>query len=69
MQKTKSKAQVMFADLGLELSTAVNIFLRKMLYEGRIPFSITREIPNKTALEAMEGICSILPKSTRSMTV
>ena len=52
--ETKAKAQVMLADLGLDLSTAVNIFLRQMLYEGGIPFSITREVPNKLTLEAMK---------------
>ena len=51
--ETKAKAQVMLADLGMDLSTAVNVFLRQMLYEGKIPFSITREAPNKITLEAM----------------
>ena len=51
---TKSKAQVMLADLGLDLSTAVNIFLKQMLYEGGIPFAITREVPNKITLAAMK---------------
>ncbi|MBQ2272466.1 MAG: type II toxin-antitoxin system RelB/DinJ family antitoxin, partial [Clostridia bacterium] len=37
-----------------DLSTAVNIFLKQMLYEGGIPFSITREIPNRNTLEAMK---------------
>jgi len=52
--ETKAKAQVMLADLGLDLSTAVNIFLKQMLYEGGIPFAITREVPNKVTLEAMK---------------
>ena len=52
--ETKAKAQAMLADLGLDLSTAVNIFLKQMLYEGGIPFSITREVPNKLTLEAMK---------------
>lgn len=52
--ETKAKAQAMLADLGLDLSTAVNIFLKQMLYEGGIPFSITREIPNRITLEAMK---------------
>ena len=47
--ETKAKAQEMLADLGLDLSTAVNIFLKQMLFEGGIPFSITREPPNKNA--------------------
>ena len=50
----KAKAQAMLTDLGMDLSTAVNIFLRQMLYEGGIPFSITREVPNKVTLEAMK---------------
>ena len=53
--ETKAKAQVMLAELGMDLSTAVNIFLRQMLYEGGIPFSITREVPNKVTLTAMEA--------------
>lgn len=52
--ETKAKAQAMLADLGMDLSTAVNIFLRQMLYEGGIPFAITREVPNKVTLEAMK---------------
>ncbi len=52
--ETKAKAQAMLADLGMDLSTAVNIFLKQMLYEGGIPFSITREIPNKVTLKAMK---------------
>ena len=52
--ETKAKAQVMLADLGMDLSTAVNIFLRQMLYDGGIPFSITREVPNKITFEAMK---------------
>lgn len=52
--ETKAKAQVLLADLGMDLSTAVNIFLKQMLYEGGIPFSVTREVPNKITLEAMK---------------
>ena len=32
--ETKAKAQVLLADFGMDLSTAVNIFLRQMIYEG-----------------------------------
>ncbi|MBQ8248415.1 MAG: type II toxin-antitoxin system RelB/DinJ family antitoxin [Clostridia bacterium] len=58
--ETKAKAQIMLADLGLDLSTAVNIFLKQMLYEGGIPFSITRDVPNQTTLEAMKEAKEIL---------
>ena len=52
--ETKAKAQVLLADFGMDLSTAVNIFLKQMIYEGSFPFSITRDNPNKLTLDAMK---------------
>ena len=52
--ETKAKAQVLLADFGMDLSTAVNIFLKQMIYEGAFPFAITRDVPNKVTLEAMK---------------
>ncbi len=51
--ETKAKAQTLLADFGMDLSTAVNIFLKQMIYEGSFPFAITREMPNKLTLDAM----------------
>ncbi len=51
---TKAKAQVLLSDFGMDLSTAVNIFLKQMIYEGSFPFAITREVPNKITLAAMQ---------------
>ncbi|MGM9665900.1 MAG: type II toxin-antitoxin system RelB/DinJ family antitoxin, partial [Eubacteriales bacterium] len=51
--ETKAKAQTLLADFGMDLSTAVNIFLKQMIYEGSFPFAITREMPNKMTLDAM----------------
>ena len=51
---TKAKAQTLLADFGMDLSTAVNIFLKHMIYEGSFPFAITREMPNKLTLDAMK---------------
>ena len=49
----KPKAQAMLAEFGLDLSTAVNMFLRQMLREEAIPFEIRKEIPNAMTLAAM----------------
>ena len=38
----KAQAQALFADFGLDLSTAINIFLRQSIRENCIPFSIQR---------------------------
>lgn len=49
--ETKAKAQELLADLGLDLSTAVNIFLRQMIRENALPFTIRRDAPAQTAKE------------------
>lgn len=53
--ETKKQAQELLADLGLDLSTAVNIFLRQMIRENAIPFTISRDVPNKETLAAIEN--------------
>lgn len=50
----KDSARALFGELGLDLSTAVNIFLRQSVYEHAIPFSIHREIPNPETVAALE---------------
>lgn len=49
----KSRADALFADLGMNLSTAFNIFVRQALRERRIPFEITLNEPSKETLAAM----------------
>ena len=50
----KAKAQALFADFGLDLSTAINIFLRQSIRENSIPFTIQREVPNADTIAAMK---------------
>ena len=38
----KSKVQALYAELGLDLSTAVNMFFRQCLDENGIPFEVSR---------------------------
>ncbi len=49
----KARAQELFADFGMDLSTAINVFLRQALYERGFPFSISRNIPNADTVAAM----------------
>ena len=53
---TKKEAQALLADFGMDLSTAVNVFLKQMVYEGAFPFSITREVPNEETKRAIENV-------------
>ena len=40
-------------ELGMNISTAFNIFIRQSLREGRIPFDISLNQPNKETMAAM----------------
>ncbi len=50
----KEEANILFSRLGLDMSSAVNIFLRQCLLRGGLPFSV--EVPkyNEETLAAME---------------
>ena len=39
----KEKAQSVLADLGLDMSTAINIFLNQIVYKQAIPFEISKQ--------------------------
>ena len=49
----KKQAQELFADLGLDLSTAINIYLKKAISEQGIPFNVTRETPHSVTAKAI----------------
>ena len=49
----KAQADELFAELGMNLSTAFNIFVRQSLREGGIPCEIRTDRPNKETIAAM----------------
>ena len=49
----KREADRLFADLGMNFSTAVNTFLRQAVREQGLPFRPTRDVPNAETLAAM----------------
>lgn len=50
----KKQAEQLFSELGLNMTTAFNIFLRQAVRQQRIPFDIALEIPNAETIAAME---------------
>lgn len=46
----KTQADALFSELGMNISTAFNIFVRQALREGRIPFDISLNQPNKETI-------------------
>lgn len=49
----KKQAVELFSDLGLDLSTAINIYLKKAIMEQGIPFDVVREVPNAVTAKAI----------------
>lgn len=52
-EKVKTQASTLLADMGLDMSTAVNMFLRQVIVCKGIPFVVTVEEPNKETKEAL----------------
>lgn len=52
----KKQAEELFNELGMNMTTAFTIFAKQAVREQRIPFEITREIPNAETLEAMNEV-------------
>ncbi len=53
----KQEAEVLFNDLGLSMSSAINMFLRSAVSHDGIPFEVRRQAPNaetKSALDEYE---------------
>lgn len=50
----KKQAETMLADMGLNLTTAMNIFLRQVVRQGKIPFEIATDLPSAETLAAIK---------------
>lgn len=51
----KKQAETLFSELGLNLTTAFNIFLRQSVREQQIPFRVSKNVPNAVTLAAMDA--------------
>ncbi|MBP5216252.1 MAG: type II toxin-antitoxin system RelB/DinJ family antitoxin [Bacilli bacterium] len=52
----KRKAVALFGNFGLDLSTAITLFLNQAVREKRIPFEIRMEIPNEETIAAINEL-------------
>lgn len=50
----KQEAEALFNDLGLNMSSAMNLFLRSAMMHNGIPFEIKRQIPNEETKAALK---------------
>ena len=50
----KEQSEQIFSELGLNMTTAVNMFLRASIREGGIPFELKIDKPNRKTIAAIE---------------
>ena len=52
--ETKKQAEILLEQMGLNMTTAINMYLRRIIMEGGIPFEITANVPNSLTANAIE---------------
>ena len=50
----KDKADKIFSELGLNMTTAINMFLRTTIRENGIPFMLKLDVPNELTAAVIE---------------
>ena len=57
-ENVKKEAETLFKKMGINMSTAMNLFLKKCILEQGIPFEL--KVPNGETLKAMQETEDIL---------
>ncbi len=52
----KKQAEELFSDLGLSMTAALITFTKQAVREQRIPFNISRNVPNAETIDAIEEV-------------
>lgn len=60
----KEQAEQIFNELGLNMTTAINLFLRTAIREHGIPFELKLDVPNDTTAAAIEEGRNLLADSS-----
>lgn len=53
-KEIKEKAEKIYSSLGLNMTTAINIFLRASIRKNGIPFDLKFNVPNDETLKAIK---------------
>lgn len=54
--EVKREAQKLFSALGLDMTSAVNIFLRQAIRQRGLPFEVKLNVPNADTQEALDEV-------------
>lgn len=70
-KNVKAESEALFQNLGMNLTTAINVFLRQAIRTGGFPFEIRNTEPNRETLLALIEAEKLLrdPKAKRYMDV
>ena len=67
----KNQAECLFSELGMNMTTALNVFVRQSVRQGKIPFEIALQTPNAETLAAIREIEDMrsgrIPKTSMSV--
>jgi DNA-damage-inducible protein J len=67
----KEQAEILFSELGMNMTTALNVFVRQAVRQGKIPFEISLAKPTAETLAALKEIeymrAGIVPKQSSSV--
>ncbi len=53
-ERTKQEVEVLLEEMGLNMTSAINIYLKRILMEQGIPFDVSAKVPNATTIAAMD---------------
>ena len=53
-ENIKKEAASIFKEVGMDMSTAINIYLKQVIRSNGIPFPISADIPNAVTLNAIK---------------
>jgi len=55
-EQLKKQAEELFSDLGLSMTSALIAFTKQAVREQRIPFNISRNLPNEETISAIDEV-------------
>ena len=55
-EQLKKQAEELFSDLGLSMTTAFIAFTKQAVREQRIPFNLSRNVPNAETIAAIDEV-------------
>ncbi len=53
-EKIKKEANNIFKEIGLDMSTAINVYLKQVIRSNGIPFPVSADVPNAVTIKAIE---------------